>query len=135
MNKEGAWVIVGDGSPYTYVGKADTAEIGAVEKGEAVGLHLYGVRQVQTIVMPTQSPLDPNKQMVGQENLVGPVSLCAADATMWIRVTKLIVADPATVEIIEEKYKMAERADVEDSARASGIEPVRGTVNKDGYRS
>jgi len=100
MNKEAAWVIVGDGSPYTYVGKADTSEIAAVESGDQDRLHLYNARQVQTVVIPTQNPLDPSKQMIGQENLVGPFSLCAADATMLVKVTKLTVADPETIKIL-----------------------------------
>lgn len=135
MEKEGSWVIVGDGSPYTYIGQMTSSEIDEWEAGTRDRIHLYNARQVQTIVMPTQNPLDPGKQLIGQENLVGPISLCAGDATMGIKATKLIVADPKTMEIIKAKYDMAQRADVEDGARASGIEPVHGTVNKDGFRS
>lgn len=133
------WIIVGNGSPYTYVGKTTlTSRELTTEMDKRECLFLSEARQIQTIVVPTADPKDPQKQVVGQENLVGPICLCAGAATIMITPQMIIEPDERTVAIIEEKIGMAHRADIHDRAKRAGLDTnvdnVRSIINRDGLR-
>lgn len=123
------WIIVGDGSPYTYVGTTTLTRDelwGVMMKREV--LVLKQARQVQTIVIPQGN-------IIGQEHLVGPVSLCASKADEFMVLpTKLVIPDEATLDVIRLKIKAAEAEDVKARARAAGLETDVGSVNEDGVR-
>jgi len=125
------WIIVSTGGPYLYVGHLAESEdvVSAIENGGGVWLH--EARQIQTIVIPAGN-------QIGQENLVGPIGLCAGPAVMFVRPKFFILPDEKTVAIIEEKVGMAHSADIHDRAKRAGLETdvsnVRSIINRDGFK-
>ena len=129
---EQRWIMVADGTPQIfYVGQTDLTD-SDIEEAIARGgiIVLKEARAMRTIVLPTP-------QGVNQSNMLTPVSICRAGATLRIRPTAWFWPDEDKegMDALNKQLESCGYAELKHRAEKSGIElPGRGGVNADGLK-